>query len=167
MITPDYVRSMARYNAWQNRQMTQAMETLTPEVLTAPRGAFWGSILGTANHILWGDAIWMTRFDGGPGPGAAMADSATLHPTLATWSAERFRMDGRIRLWADRLRAVDLAGPHRWHSAMLGREVEKPMGLVVMHMFNHQTHHRGQIHALLTQAGAVAPVTDLFAMPEE
>ena len=167
MITPEYVRRMARYNAWQNRQLTEAMESLKHGALTEERGAFWGSILGTANHILWGDAIWMTRFDGGPGPGVPQSESRHMQPTLATWSAERFRMDGRIRLWAEGLRAVDLAGPHRWHSPMLGRMVEKPMGLVVAHMFNHQTHHRGQIHAMLTQAGVTAPVTDLFLMPEE
>jgi uncharacterized damage-inducible protein DinB len=166
MITPDYVRRMAAYNAWQNRQLDQAMAVLDHDALIVDRQGFWGSILGTANHILWGDAIWMTRFDGGPGPGAAQAESATLYPTHATWSAERFRMDGRIRLWADGLRAVDLAGPHRWHSPMLGRDVEKPMSVVVMHMFNHQTHHRGQIHAMLTAAGAEAPVSDLFLMPE-
>ena len=166
MITPEYVRRMAAYNTWQNQQITQAMEGLGTDALTRDRNAFWGSILATANHILWGDGVWMTRFDGGPGPGVPMSESATMHPTLAAWSAERFRMDGRIRLWAEGLRAVDLAGPHRWYSGVLGREVEKPMALVVMHMFNHQTHHRGQIHAMLTEAGVEAPVSDLFLMPE-
>lgn len=166
MITPDYVRSMARYGAWQNSQMAQAMEALPTAALMQERGAFWGSILGTANHALWGDAVWMTRFDGGPGPGVALAESAGMEPTLAAWSAARFRMDGRIRLWAEGLRAVDLLGQHRWYSGMLGREVEKPMALVVMHMFNHQTHHRGQIHAMLTAAGVEGPVSDLFLMPE-
>lgn len=166
VITRDTVRLWARYNVWQNRQMQAAMETLSPEALTADRGAFFRSILGTANHILWGDAMWMHRFDGGPGPGVTQAQSPDLCPTLAVWSAERFRMDGRITLWAERLRSADLVGTHRWMSPMLGREVEKPMALIVMHMFNHQTHHRGQIHAMLTAAGAAAPVSDMFLMPD-
>jgi uncharacterized damage-inducible protein DinB len=166
MITPEFVQTMARYNVWQNGQMLTALERLSPDALTMDRGAFFGSILGTANHILWGDAIWMTRFDGGPRLPGAIADSPMLFPTLADWSAERSRMDARITDWAAALRAPQLAGPHRWHSALLGRDVEKPMGLIVAHMFNHQTHHRGQIHAMLTAAGVAAPVSDMFLMPE-
>lgn len=165
MITPDYVRRMAAYNAWQNRQMDRAMAGLTPEDLMLDRAAFWKSILGTANHLLWGDRIWMSRFGVGTAPDVTLADSADMHPTHATWSAERFRMDGRITLWAERLRAVDLAGRMRWHSGVLGREVSRPVGALMVHIFNHQTHHRGQIHAMLTAAGARAPETDLFLMP--
>jgi uncharacterized damage-inducible protein DinB len=54
----------------------------------------------------------------------------------------------------------------RWHSPLAGGEVDKPLGELVVHMFNHQTHHRGQIHARLSAAGLVAPVTDLFLMPD-
>ncbi|MEQ9176308.1 MAG: DinB family protein, partial [Alphaproteobacteria bacterium] len=63
MITPEYCRMMARYNAWQNRQLTESLDAQPLEVLTEDRGAFFGSILGTLNHLLWGDRMWMARFD--------------------------------------------------------------------------------------------------------
>ena len=166
MITPEFVRLMAAYNAWQNRQMDAAMRGLDHDALVADKAAFWGSILGTANHLLWGDRIWMARFGVGEAPEQGLPDSPALHPTHASWSAERFRLDGRIALWAEGLHAVDLTGRMRWYSGAAGREVERPVGEIVMHMFNHQTHHRGQIHAMLTGAGAAAPVSDLFLMPE-
>lgn len=166
MISPEFVQTMARYNVWQNGQLQAALEQLSPAALTENRGAFFGSILGTANHILWGDGIWMTRFDGGPRLPGAIADSPMLFTSLADWSAERSRMDARITDWAAALHVPQLAGLHRWYSALLGRDVEKPLGLLVAHMFNHQTHHRGQIHAMLTAAGVAAPVSDMFLMPE-
>ncbi|HAV08568.1 MAG TPA: damage-inducible protein DinB [Rhodobacteraceae bacterium] len=167
MITRDTVRMLARYNAWQNSQMLASMEHLSIEELLLDRGAFFRSILGTANHLLWGDAMWMHRFDHGPKPDIGIHDSPSTHPTLATWSAARFRMDGRIRLWADKVPSVALAGDRTFFSSVLNREVTKPVAPMVLHMFNHQTHHRGQIHAMLTAAGVGAPVSDLFFMPEE
>ena len=166
LITPDYVVTFARYNAWQNKQMKAALEGLSDAALREDRGAFFGSLLATANHILWGDWIWMSRFDGRPGPGMDGRAGLTLFPTLATWSADRFRMDGRISLWANRLDTVDLTGDLTWYSGSSGREVTKPLALLVVHFFNHQTHHRGQVHAMLTATGSKAPVSDLFLMPE-
>ncbi|SMX48516.1 DinB family protein [Maliponia aquimaris] len=165
-LTPDYCVMMARYNAWQNRQLKASFATLDAAALNADRGAFFGSILGTANHLLWGDRMWMARFAGTPAPTAGIPDSPGLTASRADWEVERFRTDGDILLWAERVRAVDLAGDLRWHSGALGREVSKPMAVCVVHMFNHQTHHRGQIHAMLTAAGAKAPVSDLAFMPE-
>lgn len=167
MIEAAFCREMARYNAWQNRQITGFAEALPAEETTRDRGAFFGSILGTLNHLLWGDLMWMSRFDGGAAPAAPGADSPTLHPTIADWSAERFRTDGRIRRWADGLRNVDLQGSLSWYSGVVGAEVSKPVALCVVGFFNHQTHHRGQVHAMLTAAGSDAPVSDLFLMPED
>jgi uncharacterized damage-inducible protein DinB len=160
---------MARYNAWQNRQLTEALDGVSLEVLRADQGAVFGSILGTLNHVLWGDRVWMHRFapDRVEAPGCGLQASPDLCATFGVWSADRFAMDGRIRLWADRLHAVDLTGDMTWVSGALGREVSKPLALCVVHMFNHQTHHRGQTHAMLTAAGAEGPVSDLFAMPQE
>jgi uncharacterized damage-inducible protein DinB len=110
MINPGYVLTMARYNAWQNKQMMAAMAGMTEEALRAERGAFFGSILATANHILWADTMWMARFQGMEPPGGGIEGSTTLHPTYAVWSAERFRMDGRILLWAEKIAALDLVG---------------------------------------------------------
>ncbi|MDF1854185.1 DinB family protein [Pseudooceanicola sp.] len=167
MITPTYCVTMARYNAWQNREVARAMETLTDAELTRDRGAFFGSILATCNHLLWGDRLWMSRFDGGEGPGDCAPRGLDLTPTAAVWYAERFRTDGRILLWAEQLRAIDLTGDLKWVSGALGRPAQKSMGLVITHMFNHQIHHRGQIHAMLTAAGAKTADTDLILMSDQ
>ncbi|MCW9044437.1 MAG: DinB family protein [Pseudopelagicola sp.] len=168
MIDRAYCQMMARYNAWQNTQITTAAETLDDAALREDRGAFFGSILGTLNHLLWGDLLWMARFDGGAKPDGEIGESVNLCPTLATWSAERFRTDGRIRLWADKVRALDLTGDLRWYSGAQGREVSKPMAQCVVHFFNHQTHHRGQVHAMLTAAGCDrVGDSDLVFMPDE
>lgn len=166
MIGSDYYRMMARYNGWQNRQLFDLLRDLPPDELTRDRKAFFGSILGTLSHLLWGDHMWMSRFDGGSAPDGGIADSTQLVLTLGTWDAERFRMDGRIRLWAASLANIDLQGNLTWFSGAAGREVSRPMAQCVVHMFNHQTHHRGQVHAMMTAAGVSAPVSDLVFMPE-
>ncbi|MEL7100118.1 MAG: DinB family protein [Pseudomonadota bacterium] len=168
MIDADYVRLMARYNAWQNRQLTEALEGQPDEVLHEDRGAFFGSIFSTLNHILWGDAMWMSRLVPGVDAPSVGADGHTIFtPTFGVWSAERFRMDGAIRVWADGLNTIDLTGDLTWHSGMTGKTLSKPMSHCVVHMFNHQTHHRGQVHAMVTAAGLKAPVTDIVFMPED
>ena len=169
MITPQYCQTMARYNIWQNTQMRAAMERLTEAELTRDRGAFFGSIMGTANHLLWGDLIWMARFDGAapPDPKHAEATGTALCKTLAQWSTERHRADQRIADWAARLQQARLDETLTFHSGMLKRDLEKPMALCVTHFFNHQTHHRGQIHAMLGAAGETEPVSDLAFMPSE
>ena len=165
MIDPGYCRLMARYNAWQNRQMMECLQPMPAAELTRDRGAFFGSILGTLNHLLWGDRMWMSRFDGWARPESGITGSTALCPTLAAWSAERFRADGHITLWAEGVKAVQLAGNLTWLSGATGREVTKPMAQCVIHMFNHQTHHRGQVHAMLTAAGARPDDTDIPFMP--
>ena len=166
MIDRDYCVLMARYNAWQNGQLKGILQAMDHKDLTKNRKAFFGSILGTLNHLLWGDLMWMSRFDGGPAAEGGIPDSTARHPTLGAWEAERFRTDGRIRLWAGRLNSIDLKGDLRWYSGALGREMVMPMQVCVVHFFNHQTHHRGQVHAMLTAAGVKAPVGDLIFMPE-
>jgi uncharacterized damage-inducible protein DinB len=165
MISGDWVRMMAQYNHWQNSVMAQSMSSLTPAQLTEDRGAFFGSILGTANHLLWGDQMWMSRFDGGAVPEVGVKDSAAMLPTGDAWAADRQRMDQRITLWAQGLSAVALASDLTWYSGAAGRELSRPMSLCVSHFFNHQTHHRGQIHAMLTSFGAKTQDSDLFLMP--
>ncbi|MBW4708162.1 damage-inducible protein DinB [Roseobacter sp. YSTF-M11] len=159
---------MARYNAWQNDQLKPVLEAMSPGDLAKDRGAFFGGLLATANHLLWADTIWLSRFDPSmPAPEGGIPESVDLHPTISSWAADRFRVDGKIRFWAEGLRALDLKGELTWFSGALGREVTAPMASTVMHFFNHQTHHRGQLHAMLTAAGQKAPVSDLFIMPKE
>ncbi len=168
MITTDYVQTMARYNAWQNRGLRKVVEVMDEAELTRDRGAFFKSIFGTVNHLLWADRMWMSRFSSDvSAPEGGIKGSTELTPTISVWGAERFRMDGRIRIWAETLRNVDLRNNLTWHSSAIGREVTRPMALCVVHMFNHQTHHRGQVHAMLTAAGVRTEDTDLFVMPEE
>ncbi len=167
MINPGYVLTMARYNAWQNKQLRAAMEAMPEDALRADRGAFFGSILGTANHILWADMLWMARFQRQTPPDVPFSQCTHLMPTCATWSAARFRMDGRILLWAEKLHALDLVGDLTWFSGLRQRNETRAVSGLVMHLFNHQTHHRGQIHAMLTAAGVAAPETDLFFMPQD
>jgi len=103
MLTADYVALMARYNAWQNVQITRAIDGVSRHVLTKDHGAFFGSILGTLNHILWADRMWLSRFGvEDTRPEGGIAESTTLTPTGVAWSAERFTTDGRIKAWAGR-----------------------------------------------------------------
>lgn len=166
MITPAYARTMARYNRWQNARILAACDTLAPEALSTDRGAFFGSILGTLSHLLWGDAIWMSRFDNWDKPHVGLKDSASFIPDWDALRRLRPGDDGRIVAWADGLPGDGLAGDLTWFSGAAGREVSKPLALCVAHFFNHQTHHRGQVHAMLTAAGARPGDTDLFLMPD-
>lgn len=162
MITPDYVREMALYNRWQNSQLIEFFAALSDEELRRDRGAFFGSILGTASHLLFGDGLWLSRFDGGEAPDGGIADSMTLVATGAEWKEARLTLDDRIDRWADTVTEADLQGDLIWFARVLGREVTTPKAQSVIHFFNHQTHHRGQIHHMLTQAGSKAPTSDLI-----
>ncbi|WP_254696919.1 DinB family protein [Octadecabacter sp. SW4] len=167
MIDAGYCRVMARYNAWQNKGLRAIVDAMDEDALRHDRGAFFGSIFGTLNHLLWGDLVWMARFAGGDAPPQAIADSPDMTATPVEWSTHRFRTDGRISLWADKLASVDLVGDLTWYSEAAKREVTQPMQTCIVHFFNHQTHHRGQVHAMLTAAGAKPGPTDLPFMPEE
>jgi len=167
MIDRSYCVLMARYNAWQNNQLMAVVKDMPAKDLTKDRKAFFGSILGTLNHLIWGDHIWMSRFDGGTAPTGDITNHTNTFPTAAVWSAERFRMDGRIKLWAEQVRSVDLQGDLTWFSGAMQKEFTAPMSELVVQMFNHQTHHRGQVHAMLTAAGQKAPVTDIPFMPKD
>ena len=166
MIGGEYCRVMARYNAWQNSQLFGFLGAMPPEELTRDRGAFFGSILGTVNHILWGDCMWMSRFDGGAAPRVSGVEGPGMHADLTGWQGERVDMDARISDWVSGLKDQDLAQHLTWYSGVLGRETGNQLGLCVVGFFNHQTHHRGQVHAMLTAAGSKAPVSDLFLLPE-
>ncbi|GAB5445960.1 DinB family protein [Gymnodinialimonas sp.] len=166
MIGPAYVQTMARYNAWQNQWMYQAVDGLTDAERTADRGLFWGSIQSTLSHAFWGDLIWIARFDGGEGPDAGLKGSMSRYdwPTLM---AERPKLDARIAGWAWMCEDSDFAGDLTWYSEGVGRELSKPRTTCAVQLFNHQTHHRGQVHAALTALGVKTTDTDLPFMPDE
>ncbi len=166
MITPAHAATMARYNQWQNRSLYTAADGLTDTARKQDRGAFFKSIHGTLCHILFGDQIWLHRFSGTPAPKAkSIAESATAIADWAELKSERVPFDEVIIDWADKLDPQWLEGDLVWRSAAYNRDFTKPKGLLVTHLFNHQTHHRGQVHAMLTAAGARPEDTDLCFMP--
>lgn len=166
MISPEYCVTMARYNRWQNNGLRDIVKSMSEEDLRKDRGAFFGSIFGTLNHLLWGDTLWISRFDGGQSTDASIQDSVGFTRSATDWAAERFRVDGRISEWARTVASVDLVGDLHWYSGALGRDMTKPKAICVMQLFNHQTHHRGQVHAMLTAAGHKPNDTDLPFIPE-
>lgn len=168
MIEPAYVRTMARYNAWENNQLMRILKGVPADELMVDRGAFFGSIMGTVNHLLWGDMIWLSRFDAtAPAPQCGPVDALTMFPTCDTWSAQRTTTDGLIKLWADQIKPADLRGDLSWYSGAMKQDFSRPVAECITHFFNHQTHHRGQVHMMLTAAGRDAPVSDLIFMPED
>ena len=131
------------------------------------RGAFFGSILGTLSHLLWADRMWLSRCAGLPRPPVGLSGSATLVTDAAAWAEGRRGADADWLAWAERLEPRDLDGDLTWVSGVTGGTVSRPWGLIATHVFNHQTHHRGQVHAMLTAAGLRPRDTDLFLMPAQ
>lgn len=165
MITPDYARMMARYNAWQNRSLYAAADTLTEAQRREDCGAFFGSIEGTLSHIYWGDTIWLQRFTGGELPKKTIAQTVEFDGGWEALKPARIALDERIAAWAGAMTNASFAGDLTWFSGAMGREVSRPRALLIAHIFNHQTHHRGQVHAMLTRFGAKPEDTDLAFMP--
>jgi uncharacterized damage-inducible protein DinB len=154
MITPDYVRTLAAYNQWQNENIYGAADKLADAQRKEQRGAFFGSIHATLNHLLWGDQTWMSRFAPTPKPKAAgIPQSVAMYDDWDELKRERQAFDRVMIEWAQGLDAKWLEGDLTWFSGAAGRELTKRKWLLVTHMFNHQTHHRGQVHCMLTQAG--------------
>ena len=164
MISPAFAQKMARYNAWQNESLYAAADALSDEARRADRGAFFKSIHGTLNHLLWADTMWMSRVAGGPNPNVPLADSVSFRADWAALKEERAAMDARLVAWADALDEAALDGDFSWYSGALQAHIVKPRKLIVAHIFNHQIHHRGQVHAMLTAAGARPQDTDLIFM---
>lgn len=167
MIGAEYARTMARYNAWQNGSLIAAADSLDDAARRLDRGAFFSSIFLTFNHLLWGDRMWLSRFtDSAPPPGRGIEGSLNITPDWETFKAARAETDAVIADWVGSLTDADLAGDLSWYSGAAGRDMTQPINLLVMQFFNHQTHHRGQIHAMLTAAGVRPDDTDLPFMPK-
>ena len=161
MITVDYCQMMTRYNVWQNSSLVTAASKLSDDQRWQDRGAFFGSIAATLNHLLWDDALWLERFAGNERP------EDTLHPSLSepsNWEIFkdlRKQRDNELSNWASTLQRHDIGGLVCWYPAGGLERIEKSRALCIVHLFNHQTHHRGQIHAMLTAAGTSPEPTDL------
>lgn len=155
-----HFRRMALYNRWANARLYDAVGALPPEAFDAPRSGFFPSLSKTLNHLLVADTIWMGRLDGSGSPGVTRLDQ-TLHADFAALRRARGAMDERI------IAFVDSLDPTRFDQDLVYRTTSgDPMvtrvGQVLAHFFNHQTHHRGQAHAMLSDAEVVPPVLDLI-----
>ncbi len=169
----DHVRAMAAYNAWMNGRLIEAAGRLPAETVQQDRGAFFGSILGTFDHLMVADLTWLRRLSGHPS-GAGLADALAgfpapkrlnerLHATLTELAPVRARLDGVISAYAEGLTEAHVAIPLAYRS-MSGEGHVKALRAVLSHLFNHQTHHRGQITTLLFQVGIDPGATDLIVL---
>jgi uncharacterized damage-inducible protein DinB len=166
MPNQEYTLTMARYNRWQNESMLAAADGLSAFEREKDRGAFFGSIQKTASHIYWGDMLWMSRFAGTPAPTGGGPESVNMIDNWEQFRRERTTFDKRIIQWAHEVSPDWFDGDLSWFSGAMGRDFSKPKKTLVIQLFNHQTHHRGQIHAMLTSAGAKPDDTDVPFMPD-
>lgn len=160
-----YVVRMADYNRWMNGKVYDACADLSAAELHADRGAFFGSTFGSLNHLLYGDLAWLGRFkDGKP---RATDPDLLLYSELAELRAARDSLDEEIAEWAGGVSDDWLAALFSYRSFVDDQERTLPAWLLVTHMFNHQTHHRGQLTTLLSQMGKDIGATDLPFMPDQ
>lgn len=167
MISPAHLRLMAAYNAWQNDSLLAACDGLDVAARRLDRGAFFSSIERTFRHILWADQLWMKRFGVGTGP--EIMDMTTAMAQENPWAefiTARRACDAELKAFAQGLTDDALAGDLTWYSGVAKRNMSKPRWVLLTHVFNHQTHHRGQIHAMLTAAGRRPDDTDIPFMPD-
>jgi uncharacterized damage-inducible protein DinB len=151
---------MAGYNAWCNERIYDVVAQLPDADYRADRGAFFKSVHGTLNHLLVADRIWLKRFSG-RGDAPNRLDAILFENLDDLWDA-RHREDERIIAYIDSLSEADLGGRIRYKTITNPVEIEQPLAPALIHFFNHQTHHRGQVHGLLTGFGLEAPSLDLI-----
>jgi len=163
MITPDYCRLMARYGRWMNERLYALLDGIPDVERKRDRGAFFGSMHGTLNHLLWGDRLWLGRFTGPPCTAAPFG--AEMYPDFGELRREREATDTALAAWAGTVTETWLASTLTYTSRVDGRTRELPAAVAAVHLFNHGTHHRGQLTTLLNQAGHDPGVTDLPWLP--
>lgn len=154
---------MARYNRWMNEKIYAVCAEIPDAERKRDRGAFFGSIHGTLNHLLLGDKLWMGRFV--DCPFAVESLDQELYADFDVLRAERERMDGEILEFTDALDENALDGDFRFTTIVNPAEHVYVLRHVLLHFFNHQTHHRGQATTLIKQAGHDPGVTDLMWLP--
>ena len=165
MIDRQFVERMAQYNRWQNGNLYGCADRLSEEDRKRERGAFFGSIHSTLNHLLWGDRTWMHRSAGTPKPAGGIKESVGHYSDWQDLKREREAFDEVILRWASALDPHWLEGELTWFSGAAQREITRPAWILVTHFFNHQTHHRGQVHCMITQSGIRPSDTDLPMLP--
>lgn len=166
MITIDYCKRFARYNRWQNQAVYAAAATLPDGTRKRNMGAFFKSIHGTFNHLVVGDQLWLDRLEGMPT--SIISLNQELHDDFDALTRKREHTDNRLD------RFIASLTDERLNSTLTFRrlsgdkgELTLPMPIVMLQLFNHQTHHRGQITTLLMQCGVNVGVTDLPMLPAD
>lgn len=162
-MRPALAQDMANYNRWMNQHIYNVCSRLSDQELREDRKAFFGSIHGTLNHILLGDKIWLGRFLGSPYAVSKLDEE--LHNCFRDLKTDREITDQIIIDWANGLTDDVLDSTLEYRSVVNPQPRSYEMWLAVNHFFNHQTHHRGQITTLLTQAGLDIGLTDLIWLP--
>jgi uncharacterized damage-inducible protein DinB len=164
MIATSHGYLLAQYNEWMNSRVFALCASLPDTELRKDRGAFFKSIYATLNHIAYGDLAFMSRFTGSPS--AIPEPGADLFGTFEHLRAEREVLDQRILVWSESLSPAWLAEALTYKSKIDGKTRTVPKWVLVTHMFNHQTHHRGQVTTLLSQMGLDVGTTDIPFMPQ-
>jgi uncharacterized damage-inducible protein DinB len=156
----DHIRRMARYNRWANGRLYGACGQLDQAAYLQERPAFFGSIHGTLNHLLVADRIWLARIEGLPAPGLKLDDRPFAD--LETLRNARIGEDRRMVDLVEGYEEADLERIVSYRMVTRPEDVTTPLPLCWLHLFNHQTHHRGQVHGLLSQTDVPPPPLDLI-----
>jgi uncharacterized damage-inducible protein DinB len=159
-VMVEHLRRMARYNRWANRRLYDACAELGEAGYHEARPAFFGSIHGTLSHVLVGDRIWLGRIEGRASPHARLDEQP--YPTLADLAEARAAEDERIIGLTAAMAETALAEVVRYRMITTPEVKETPLHLCWLHLFNHQTHHRGQVHDQLSQTHVPPPPLDLI-----
>jgi uncharacterized damage-inducible protein DinB len=154
-----YFQTFARYNAWANGRLYDACAQLPAEEYLKPRPAFFGSIHNTLNHVLVGDRVWLGRLENRPSGISAL--NQVLYEDFASLRAARAAEDAHIVALVDGIDDAALAKTLEYRN-MSGQPQRTRLDWILAHFFNHQTHHRGQVHDMLSQVPASPPELDLI-----
>ncbi|MGF1490321.1 MAG: DinB family protein [Prochloraceae cyanobacterium] len=163
MYDRNYYEMMANYNQWMNQKLYKICAEIPDEKRKEDRGAFFKSIHGTLNHLLYGDRAWMGRFINEPFSVTKIGQE--LYSDFDRLQKEREKTDLEIVKWSKNITAEWLEKPFEYTSSVDGKTRILPTWVLVTHMFNHQTHHRGQLTTLLSQLGYDPGITDIPWLP--
>ena len=163
-IDPALYQRLAAYNSWMTEKAYTAASKMSDAERNEDRGAFFRSVHSTLNHLLFADRVWMSRFTGTSY--AVNGMGVDIYDEFSELREAHLDMCRDISAFADQLSSEWLAETMTWTRSTDNVARQRPRWLLVTHMFNHQTHHRGQLSTLLTQAGIDIGVTDLPFMPD-
>lgn len=163
-MNPEQAMTLARYNQWMNTNLYDVCDEMSEEERKTDRRLFFKSIHGTLNHVLLADRVWMGRFVNEPFEVTGLDQE--LFAEFSALRQARAETDRLILEWTKGLTEAELSGDLHYRSISNPADRSCPMWIAVTHLFNHQTHHRGQVTAALFQSGRDYGVTDLIAMPD-